>query len=465
MAILLGLVALFYLDYAALRSGYRQMSLSNTTPTEQVHITHQVSRLRVWRAMMLLVGWRVGAVLMLSNMIATTEFIARFAGKTSPTPSVLQSGILLVLGLGLALYYISEPIWRARLVTAFGMSAALEQRQRGTFAGSALGTSGARWVLGYGIVSFSLLLIGLLVAEAARYGLTSQQQIAIVWIGLIASFLVAGSVYYTLLPGQWLKRVAQGQSEGNPTPMPDALRDGFWDNVFPWMGTHRALPLSHPLMQGHVGAASAVGLGSIVRRWLPFYGALGFVGLGLVTAQANIPNTLRDFPFPINDGYDSVFSAVIKGSSVIVQAFFGIGILSVLGSLLLDLIVIAVGANVINQSRNSERGDLLRMTGQPESAMLYAEHTRVKQHARFGLRLVFGLRLLSAFAFGALAADIMYETLLSWVGQPSYVTLMVLGLWGFLVIYSLEPVWHYHAITSVGLAVAYLGRSIFNGWV
>ncbi|MBC8098100.1 MAG: hypothetical protein H7Y11_01540, partial [Armatimonadetes bacterium] len=101
----------------------------------------------------------------------------------------------------------------------------------------------------------------------------------------------------------------------------------------------------------------------------------------------------------------------------------------------------------------------------PESAMLYAEHTRVKQYARFGLRLVFGLRLLSAFALGALAADMTYETLLSWVGQPSYVTLMMLGLCGFLIIYSLEPVWRYHAVSAVGLAVASSGRNTVNGWV
>ncbi|MBC8098102.1 MAG: hypothetical protein H7Y11_01550, partial [Armatimonadetes bacterium] len=155
-----GVLAMLYLDYAGVRAG--ALLVAQADGLENQHLAHQ----RVWRLTLLLVGWRIGVViLMLFNLplAAVPERRANFfSWYFEPALAVWWVPVLVML----SAYYVLEPIWRSNLTIAFGMADAA----RHTPPLRRISLHARQWLIIYGLGMLGLYLLQLLTTPRVTLG-------------------------------------------------------------------------------------------------------------------------------------------------------------------------------------------------------------------------------------------------------------------------------------------------------
>lgn len=133
------------------------LRLTTMDSREIVAAKYGAAQVRAWRTMALVVALRVAVVLMagLTAAVAIFSDIPRFSTLDVP-PLVLA--VLAMAAAACAVFYVIEPFWRMRTVTAIGLAVSARVGHTVSSVVFAVGAVGAFW-LAQGFVAFALLLI------------------------------------------------------------------------------------------------------------------------------------------------------------------------------------------------------------------------------------------------------------------------------------------------------------------
>lgn len=150
-----------------IRAGRWDLLRLTTLESQQiVAAKYGVAQARAWRTMMLVVALRAAAVLVAGGSLVRMAFedVQRFSTLDMPLPAFL---LLILAAAACALFYVIEPFWRMRTVTAIGLAVSARVGHTVSSVVFAVGVLGAFW-LAQGFVAFALLVIvGLTIAPLA----------------------------------------------------------------------------------------------------------------------------------------------------------------------------------------------------------------------------------------------------------------------------------------------------------
>jgi hypothetical protein len=172
------LLATLTLDYVAMTSSIGSISseitagrwdLLRLTAMESKQIVaakYGAAQVRAWRTMALIIALRIAVVLMGGLTVALGILSDPVRYSTVDLPP-LVTALLLVNAAACAVFYIVEPFWRMRTVTAIGLAVSARVGHAASSVVFGVGALAAFW-LAQSFVAFALLLIvGIIIAPLA----------------------------------------------------------------------------------------------------------------------------------------------------------------------------------------------------------------------------------------------------------------------------------------------------------
>lgn len=150
------------------------LRLTTLESQQIVAAKYGAAQLRVWRVMALVVALRIAVVLM-AGATTVTVVVSDWQSVTTldmPLPAFL---LLIFTAAACAAFYVVEPFWRMRTVTALGLAVSARVGHTVSSVVFAVGALGVFW-LAQGFVAFALLLlVGLVIAPLASVEVVLMQ--------------------------------------------------------------------------------------------------------------------------------------------------------------------------------------------------------------------------------------------------------------------------------------------------
>lgn len=168
------------------------LRLTTLESQQIVAAKYGAAQLRAWRVMALVVALRIAVVLMAGASLVRLAFedVQRFSTLDMPLPAFL---LLILTAVACALFYVVEPFWRMRTVTALGLAVSARVGHTVSSVVFAVGALGAFW-LAQGFVAFALLvLVGLVIAPLASVEVMLMQ--GVICSPVLFMALVGATIY------------------------------------------------------------------------------------------------------------------------------------------------------------------------------------------------------------------------------------------------------------------------------
>ena len=218
--LLLNFLASLVLDYTSMTSALGSITheltsgrwdllrLTLVTIPQIVAAKHGAAQVRVWKLMIVIIGLRIGVVLIsIMNLLLLLLHNQAFAYLL---PEQARDMVIEVItGLVLALLYTLEPFWRMRTVTALGVAISARARQPISATLAAGGAILALWLL-QGFVALSIaVIVALVILPLALLEYAALQTALLSPLAFLALVVAAVYGFYAVLQSWSLRRATR----------------------------------------------------------------------------------------------------------------------------------------------------------------------------------------------------------------------------------------------------------------